>query len=510
VNGRLAILRGDAARLPLPDGSVDMVVTSPPFWGVREYEDDGTPIPGQLGSEPDWRDYLDTLWAWTAEWARVLTPRGSLFVNLGDKYSDRGHGPSQGNGTGRGPQGGAALSQSRGIMEKSLLNLPGRYAIGCTDNLGLIQRACIVWDKANAIPSSARDRVRADHEFLFHFTRSPEYYQATDIIREPIGHPGKTRTANKAREAWAHDPGKQAQNGLDAGDEHPLGRIPGSVWRIASYPLRPPRYYWRPAAETARLNGRGGVEWIRDDAAAWRWLAAGGRRRDRSMLPRDDGALELRAAPNHYAAFPPDLIRPVILGWSPAEVCLACGEGRFPVTSWTGDEGRTPGGQNRYDRHLYSNLATGRLRGRAVTGWACACTPVTIKRPRTPTVTPGGMLGRGPAVQEARYAVTGARHHGNNWPERPPARVYHFDGWQPPPTRPGRVLDPCSGTGTAQLVAAAHGRDGLGTDMSADYCLLAGWRTSDPGELAAALDVKRPQREPDAQGELFSRDEAPR
>jgi DNA modification methylase len=496
--GRVAILKGDAGRLPFPDGYIDEIVVSPPYFGVREYEDDGTPIPGQVGSEGDWHDYLDHLVAWTAEWARVLSPRGSMWVNLGDKYGERGHGPNRGNGTGRGPQGGAGLSQTRGVMEKSLLNLPHRYAIRCTDELGLIQRACVVWHKANAIPSSAKDRVRADHEYFLHFSRQPDYYQATDLIRQPIGHPGKSRTANKAREAWAHNPGKQAQNGLDGGDEHPLGRIPGSVWVFPSYPLRPPRYYWRrwPAS---------GLEWVMDDAAAWRWLAANPHH-DRSMLPRDDGALEqLRAAPNHYAAFPPALVRRVILGWSPERVCLVCGEGRFPVTSWTGDEGRRPGGHDRADRSLYSNLAEGRLRGRAVTGWACACTPVTIKRPRTPTVTPGPALGRGPGARQAHLDVTGSNTHRNGWPDRAPARVYHFEGWEPPPTRPGRVLDPCSGTGTVPLVAAAHGRDGLGTDLSADYNLLASWRTSDPGEQAAALDVPRPVREPDDQGTLFDR-----
>jgi DNA modification methylase len=497
VNGRLAILGGDAGRLPLADGSVDAIVTSPPYWGVRSYESGGEPIPGQCGGEPDWRDYLETLWRWTAEWARVLSPRGSLWVNLSDKYSDRGHGPSQGNGTGRGPQGGAALSQSRGVMEKSLLNLPARYAIGCTDQLGLIQRACVIWAKANAIPSSAKDRVRADYEVFYHFVRQPDYFHGTDLIREPIGHPGKSRTSGKARQAWRHDPGKQAQNGLDEGDENPLGRIPGSVWRLPSYPLRPPGYFWRHAA---------GVEWVRDDAAAWRWLAANPTG-DRSALPRDDQTLELRAAPNHYAAFPPALVRPVILGWSPERVCLACGEGRFPVTDWTGDLGRRPGGTGRYDKSVYSNLAEGRLRGREITGWACACTPVTISRPRTPTVTPGPMLGRGPAVRQAHADVLGRRTHVGGWPDRPPARVYHLDGWEPPPSRPGRVLDPCGGTGTVAGVAAAHGRDGLSVDIGADYGLLASWRTSDPAEQAAFLGVSRPARAPEGQGELFARDE---
>lgn len=495
MDGRLAILRADTQRLPLPDGYIDTLIVSPPYWGVREYEDQGEAIAGQLGAERDWRDYLDHLLAWTAEWVRVLSPRGSMFVNLSDKYSDRGHGPSQGEGTGRGPQGGAALSQSRGVMEKSLLNLPHRYAIRCTDELGLIQRGCVVWGKANAIPSSAKDRVRADHEYVFHFTKQPEYYHATDMIREPLLHPGKTRTSGKARQAWAHDPGKQAQNGLDAGDENPLGRIPGSVWIMASYPLHPPRYYWRHATA---------VEWVKDDPAAWRWLAANPTG-DRSLLPRsDEGRLELRAAPNHYAAFPPALVRRCVLGWSPREVCLACGEGRFPVTAWTGEEGRTPGGQDRYGRSLYSHLSTGRLRGRQVTGWACACTPSTML-PRSPSARPAAQV-RSAALGRGWRDNPGGGY--GNYPPAPAQQQYHFEEWEPPPTRPGRVLDPCSGTFTVPLVAAAFGRDGIGTDLSADYCLLGQWRTNDPGEQAAALDVPRPKQEAHDQGELFGRAEA--
>lgn len=502
MNGRALVVGADAARLPFPDGWFDCVVTSPPYWGVREYEDDGEPIPGQLGSEPDWHAYLDTLVAWTAEWVRVLSPHGSLFVNLGDKYSDRGHGSSRGLGTGRGPQGGADLSQSRGVMEKSLLNLPARYAIRCTDELGLVERAEIIWQKLNPVPQSVRDRVRRQHEHLFHFSPGPHCYQATDLIREPIGHPGKSRTSAKARDAWAFaGEWKHKQAGLDSGAEHPLGRIPGSVWSLPNYPLKAPGYYWREPG--------GGVRWLRDDAEAWAWVAETGR--DRSRLPRSDRSPELRAAPDHYAAFPPDLVRPAILGWCPLRVCLACGRGRFPVTAYTGQAGRRPGGQDRYDRHLYAGLSDGALRARAITGWACACTPVTNhgRGRQAPTVTPGRMLSRGPGIQEIRAAATGSRHHGNAWPERPPQYEYHFDGWEPPPTRPGRVLDPCGGTGTAPLVAAMLGMDAVTVDISHGYRLLASWRLRDPGERAAALGVARPKPVPSAQRSMFDEDGDP-
>ena len=81
------VLRGDARRLPLPDACVDLIVTSPPYFGLRSYTDDGAHYDGQIGSEATPGEWLAALVGCTAEWVRVLKPSGSIFVNLGDKYS---------------------------------------------------------------------------------------------------------------------------------------------------------------------------------------------------------------------------------------------------------------------------------------------------------------------------------------------------------------------------------------------------------------------------------------
>ena len=84
---RATIVRGDARDLPLPDGSVDLICTSPPYFGLRSYSDNGEHYAGQIGSEATPREWLAAMLDCTAEWVRVLKPSGSIFVNLGDKYA---------------------------------------------------------------------------------------------------------------------------------------------------------------------------------------------------------------------------------------------------------------------------------------------------------------------------------------------------------------------------------------------------------------------------------------
>ena len=164
------VIRGDAATLPLPDASVDLIVTSPPYFGLRSYTDGGEHYAGQIGSEATPAEWVAALVACTAEWVRVLKPSGSLFVNLGDSYSayNNNRGPSKSFS--------AAADPARGhvgkpglpdhVRAKSLYGLPWRYALACIDQLGLILRAEIIWAKPNGLPESVTDRVRRAHEQL--------------------------------------------------------------------------------------------------------------------------------------------------------------------------------------------------------------------------------------------------------------------------------------------------------------------------------------------------------
>ena len=421
------VLRGDARNLPLPDGCVDLIVTSPPYFGLRDYG-----YAGQIGSEATPGEWLEALWACTAEWVRVLKPEGSLFVNLGDKYA--GGQPHSNHGTGASTlngHGGAGTIKDRAgkfrrtadfgdAQPKSLLGLPWRYAIGCMDRLGLILRAEVIWAKPNGLPESVTDRVRRAHEQVFHFTRQPRYYAAVDEIREDYS--ASTQRSYQSGNGAArvggsihHHPsftGRRVQDALPEGYAgNPLGKLPGSVWEIPSAPLQVPAHL--------------GVD--------------------------------------HFAAFPPALVRPIVLGWSPPGVCTACAQGRRPVVE----------------------------------------RPSPLGNVRTSSVdrvsTPRGHLGSTSTIMLSG----GARQ---KWEAaNPPLLTGYACACPEPdaPTRPAVVLDPFGGTGTTALVASAYGRTGVTVDLSADYCRLAAWRVSDPGERARARDMPKPPPVPDGMEPLF-------
>jgi site-specific DNA-methyltransferase (cytosine-N4-specific) len=247
--GERVILRGNALTLPLADDTVDLVVTSPPYFGLRSYQDGGAHYAGQIGDEATPAEFIDALVAATAEMVRVVKPSGSIFVNLGDKYSQRpGQYPNGNAGAGDGFLGGARsekhITARRGVaytamQPKSLMLIPQRYAIRCVDELGLILRAEIIWSKPNGLPESVTDRVRRSHESWFHFTLSPRYYSAVDEIRETTSRGGMTWAERLAR-GDATRQGEQSGTFGDGMAPNPLGKLPSSVWEIPTEPLHVP------------------------------------------------------------------------------------------------------------------------------------------------------------------------------------------------------------------------------------------------------------------------------
>jgi site-specific DNA-methyltransferase (adenine-specific) len=144
------LLLGDARKMLsfLPDSCVDFAMTSPPYWGKREYESGG------IGLESDYRDFVRHLADVFLELKRVIKPEGSFWLNVGDSYFDKG-----------------------------LVGVPWRIALELTDRQGWILRNSVIWNKVKSGMDNTKDRLGNVHEHVFHFVKQPKYYYNADAIR---------------------------------------------------------------------------------------------------------------------------------------------------------------------------------------------------------------------------------------------------------------------------------------------------------------------------------------
>ncbi|MFN3333880.1 MAG: DNA-methyltransferase [Caldilinea sp.] len=194
----------------LPNDFFQAIVTSPPYFGHRNYS--GFPNPSEIGQEEDPAQYVANLVAVFRVLHDKLKPNGLLWLNLGDSYRD-----------------------------KSLLGIPWRVALALQED-GWVLRSDIIWYKPNAMPSSVKDRPTTDHEYVFMLARNPSYYYNADAIREP--HVTFTKKS-KMRGGRNHfgKPGGTPEAGKNTGNSnlhdgrwdqafHPLGRNRRTVWEI--------------------------------------------------------------------------------------------------------------------------------------------------------------------------------------------------------------------------------------------------------------------------------------
>ena len=158
------------------DEFFDCIITSPPYWGLRDYG-----VDGQLGLEKTFQEYVEKLVAIFTECKRVLKPSGTCWVNLGDTYGGSGNASGHTETTKNLGYTTSDMGASHGNqkstrgMEKCLLQIPSRFAIAMSD-AGWILRNEIIWYKRNAMPSSAKDRFTVDFEKLFFFTKNKKYW----------------------------------------------------------------------------------------------------------------------------------------------------------------------------------------------------------------------------------------------------------------------------------------------------------------------------------------------
>jgi len=177
----------------LPDESIDCCVTSPPYWGLRDYG-----CNDQLGLEKTPEEYVSNMVQLFREVRRVLRQDGALWLNLGDSYAGGGRAGKDGIQKWGGIEMsgerkyGAPQSVPIGLKPKDLVGIPWRVAFALQAD-GWYLRQDIIWHKPNPMPESVKDRCTKSHEYIFLMSKSPRYYFDSDAIKEPANYAGQDR-----------------------------------------------------------------------------------------------------------------------------------------------------------------------------------------------------------------------------------------------------------------------------------------------------------------------------
>jgi len=269
---------GDALEVlkTFPDNQIDMCITSPPYWGLRDYG-----VDGQLGLEPNFNDYINRLCTIFDEVKRCLKDSGTCWVNIGDGYAsgagslntnkgDSFHGGNKKHRTQTG-------IKAKNLPPKSLIGIPFRFALEMI-NRGWILRNTIIWHKPNCMPSSVKDRFTVDFEYLFFFSKNKRYYF-------------EQQTEDSAGD-WTKNGG---------------GILNDTGWHKGAYNGRPPT--------VKDLNKLDGTK--RNKRCVW----------NINTKPYKEA---------HFAVYPPELIETPIKAGCPEFICNECGKPRIKLYKKTG------------------------------------------------------------------------------------------------------------------------------------------------------------------------------
>jgi DNA modification methylase len=286
----IRIIEGDCrqALATLPDASVHCCVTSPPYFGLRDYG-----VDGQMGLEATPEAFIAGMVEVFREVRRVLRDDGTLWLNIGDSYNGTG----RGGGTARVPgtmvfrdkaQGGLRID---GLKAKDLIGIPWMLAFALRAD-GWYLRQDIIWSKPNPMPESVQDRCTKAHEYLFLLSKGPRYHFDQDAIAEPISAASVARLSQNV----------EAQAGSD--------RVPGKTNGAMKAVGRGGRNAFR--GQGADRDGEGGP--ANRDGRDMRDVGTGATRNKRSVW--DIATQPFKEA--HFATFPPALVEPCILAGCPA------------------------------------------------------------------------------------------------------------------------------------------------------------------------------------------------
>jgi DNA modification methylase len=434
------ILNADARQIPMKDKSVQCVVTSPPYWGLRDYGtatwvggDEGcdhkipayllgggtnkdhagsftanytskckcgaTRIDSQIGLEPTPEAYVAKIVAVFAEVKRVLRDDGTVWCNLGDSY---GHGTdsnrrSSTNGAVGGWQSEANEIRRNGLKPKDLVGVPWRVAFAL-QAAGWYLRSAITWCKLNPMPESVTDRPTKATEQIFLLTKSERYYYDADSVREPsqgastVRSPAGWKTGNGSHGS-IHENGRELK--VTYNEIESAGRNMRDYWLLATQPY--------PEA--------------------------------------------------HFATFPEEIaLRCIKAGTSEKGACAECGAPWARVTE-------NPINGPKREHNKWNGLRSGNeSAGQAWQEWRNQNQPETIGWKRT------------------------CKHEDEDYG--------WYGGLKKYETRPCIVLDPFSGAGTVPLVADKLGRRGIGLELKLSYCEMATRRCYDDAPLLAEAQKK--------------------
>jgi site-specific DNA-methyltransferase (cytosine-N4-specific) len=288
----VTLLHGDALEQgrTLEAGSVQSIVTSPPYFGLRDYG-----MVGQLGAETSVHEYVANMVALFAELRRVLADDGTLWLNLGDSYS------SAGGKTGVGVKArvGNTLKQrdsrtrpASDAPAKNLLGIPWRVAFGLQAD-GWILRSDIIWHKPNPMPESVTDRPTKSHEYMFLLSKSPKYFYNAAAIAEPVTDSTVARLSQDVS-------GQRGSSRANGG-----GKSNGTMKAVGAGSWRDREYDQSMLPEGMQQSGKKGRPRGSVDTG-------GDTRNARTVwsIPT------VPFGEAHFAVYPPELIRPCILAGS--------------------------------------------------------------------------------------------------------------------------------------------------------------------------------------------------
>jgi len=411
------IHQGDAVETlaEMPESSVHTVVTSPPYFGLRDYG-----VDGQIGLENSLDQYIAELLDVASELRRVLRDDGSWWLNLGDTFAGSGNGRSmdaEETKESQPPEGRPAPSASS-FRAKSKMLVPHRVAIALEDQ-GWLVRSDAVWVKPNPMPHPVKDRLHEHKEFLFHLTPEPDYWFDLDAIREPAAtqRPADGNSGGDKTENVDFLPGRDSEEPTHNFERraHPNGKNPGDILDV---PVK--------------------------------------------SFPEA-----------HFAVYPPELVQTPIKASCPPTVCAACGTPYerlvedVPVWERNPENIEREQLQRALERYKNSDLTEEHLEAIRRVGFNDAGYTEVHK------------VGLGKAGEDAEDLAREAKDVLGGYFREFANAAKETDGWQQScdceteETKPGIVLDPFAGAGTTALVAKDLGRQFVGIDLNPEYIAMA-------------------------------------